>query len=349
MSARTNRPLTLKVMAGRLGVSTATVSNAFNRPDQLSRELREHIPTECRKAGYRGPNAAARSLRTGRTGIIGVTMSNYLSYSFSDPVAHQFLQGLADVFESREYSLLLMPSREHLSQPHSFESFVDGFVVYGPPQSEKLDQLVALNKSLIAVDFDIDGHASVNIDNYEGAKTIAMHAVRTLKPSTTAILGLRLLDVNRICRVQESEVFDRRKAITTQRLHGFLDGAQTGGIQVPSERIWHVPDNNHTLSLQAATEALTSAPRPELLLCMSDCIALAAIEAARNLRLRIPEDVRITGFDDIPEASTMRPSLTTMHQQSLVKGRIAAKIFLGQMEERHVVLPTQLMVRESCP
>ena len=85
--------LTLKDVAGHLGVSTATISNAFNRPDQLSQKLRERILSECKTLGYPGPNAAARSLRTGRTGIIGVTLSNYLSYSFSDPVANQFLQG----------------------------------------------------------------------------------------------------------------------------------------------------------------------------------------------------------------------------------------------------------------
>ncbi|MEO1204134.1 MAG: LacI family DNA-binding transcriptional regulator, partial [Pseudomonadota bacterium] len=97
--ARAKQRLTLRDMASRLGVSTATISNAFNRPDQLSRQLRERILDECHTAGYLGPNAAARSLRTGRTGIIGVMLSNYLSYSFSDPVAQQFLQGLSEVFE----------------------------------------------------------------------------------------------------------------------------------------------------------------------------------------------------------------------------------------------------------
>ena len=340
--------LTLKRMAERLGVSTATMSNAFNRPDQLSRELREYILAECRKAGYRGPNAAARSLRTGRTGIIGVALSNYLSYSFSDPVAHQFLQGLAEVFESHEYSLLLMPSREHLSQPHGFESFVDGFVVYGPPQREKLDQLVDQNKSIVTVDFVIDGCPSVNVDNYEAARECAEHALRAGAESI-AILGLRLIDVDRVCRIQEGELFEERSTITIQRLKGFLEASRAAGFDLPAERIWQIPDNTHALGHQAAREALTCSPRPEVLLCMSDRIALAAIQAARGLGLRVPEDVRITGFDDIPESSTQHPSLTTVHQQSLVKGRTAAKMFLGNLEDQSLILPTQLMIRESCP
>ena len=340
--------LTLTKMAARLGVSTATVSNAYNRPDQLSRELRQHILHECRKAGYRGPNAAARSLRTGRTGIIGVTMSNYLSYSFSDPVAHQFLQGLAEVFENHEYSLLLMPSRENMSQPLGFESFVDGFVVYGPPHKEKLEQLIDQNKLIITVDFTIDSYPSVNVDNYEGALRVASHALR-VPADPVAILGLRLTPVNRVCRIQEPELFEGRTTITIQRLQGFLGAAQAAGVDIPPERIWQIPDNTHPLGLEAAREALSCSPRPRLLLCMSDRIALAAIEAARSLGLRVPDDVKITGFDDIPESLNRHPSLTTMHQQNLVKGRTAANMFLGNIEEHSVVLETQLMVRESCP
>ena len=340
--------LTLKRMAERLGVSVATMSNAFNRPDQLSRDLREYILAECQKAGYRGPNAAARSLRTGRTGIIGITLSNYLSYSFSDPVAHQFLQGMAEVFESHEYSLLLMPSRENLSQPRGFESFVDGFVIYGPPQREKLEQLIDLSKAMVTVDFTTDGYPSVNIDNYQGARQCAEHALRDDHPPA-AILGLRLIDVDRVCRIQEGELFDAETTITIQRLNGFLDAARAADADIPPERIWQIPDNTHAFGLQAAFEALTSSPRPKVLLCMSDRIALAAIQATRSLGLDVPNDVRITGFDDIPESSIQHPSLTTVHQQSLVKGRTAAKMFLGHVKEQSLVLSTQLMIRESCP
>ncbi len=344
------KALTLKRMAERLGVSVATMSNAFNRPDQLSRELREHILAECQKAGYRGPNAAARSLRTGRTGIVGVTLSNYLSYSFTDPVAHQFLQGMSEVFESQEYSLLLMPSREHLSrsQPRGVEAFVDGFVIYGPPQRAQLEKLIHQNKRMVTVDFVLDGAASINVDNYAAAHKCAEHAFAS-GPRPAAVLGLRLIDVNRVCRIQEGELFEERTTITVQRLKGFLEAAQAASSAVSDEFIWQIPDNTHAFAFEAAREALLSSPRPELLLCMSDRIALAAIQAARSLGLRVPEDLQVTGFDDIPEASTQHPSLTTVHQQSLVKGRMAAKMFLGHLEKQSLVLETQLMIRESCP
>ena len=340
--------LTLKDMATRLGVSTATVSNAFNRPDQLSRDLRERILRECHASGYFGPNAAARSLRTGKTGIIGVFLSNYLAYSFRDPVAQQFLQGLAEVFEESDYSMLVVPSRDHVKQSHGYESFVDGFIVYGPPQQPSLQRLVDMHKSIVTVDFEVDGYPAVNIDDYEGARNCARHAVAAAD-GPVVILGLRLLEANRICRIQENELFDQESIITIQRLRGFLDGAGEAGIEISLQQVFHVPDNTHELGYEAAKQALARTPRPRLLLCMSDRIALAAMQAARHLDLRVPEDLMVTGFDDIPEASTHHPTLTTVHQQSIDKGRIAAEIYQGRRPEKNVLVPTELVVRESCP
>lgn len=348
MSKPANK-LTLKDVAAVLNVSTATVSNAFNRPSQLSRELRERILQRCREIGYPGPNAAARSLRTGKTGIIGVMLSNYLTYSFADPVANEFLQGLAEVFEERQYNLLVMPSRDHVEMSSGYESFVDGFVVYGPPQPEKLEQLVKQHKSIITVDFEIEGYVSVNVDNYVGARKCAEHALKNLNDKDAiAILGLRINDRNRVCRVDDGGLFDE-STITIQRLRGFQDAARAMKKTIRSTMIWHVPDNTHKLGYQAAREALTQKKRPEVLLCMSDRVALAALQAARHLGLRVPEDVKITGFDDIPESRTQHPTLTTVHQQIKDKGNIAAEIFLGMREEKSLILPTELMIRESCP
>ena len=346
---KSQKILRLKDVAAILEVSTATVSNAFNRPSQLSRNLREHILARCHEIGYPGPNAAARSLRTGKTGIIGVMLSNYLSYSFSDAVANEFLQGLAEVFEERQYNLLVMPSRDHVEMASGYEAFVDGFIVYGPPQPQKLSQLVNQHKSIITVDFAIDGYVSVNVDNFKAAKVCAEHALQELESDdVVAILGLRINDRNHVCKVDDGGLFDEA-TITIQRLRGFQAAAKKAHKTIQHKLIWHVPDNAHKLAYQAANEALTMPKRPRVLLCMSDRIAHGALQAARHLGLRVPEDVKITGFDGIPESQTQHPTLTTVHQQSKDKGKIAAEIFLGMREEKSLVLPTELVVRESCP
>ena len=97
----------------------------------------------------------------------------------------------------------------------------------------------------------------------------------------------------------------------------------------------------------AAREALTKTPRPDVLLCMSDVIALGAIRVAKSLGLRVPQDVAITGFDGIPEASRVDPPLTTVCQQSTKKGRLAATMLLEGETSKQVVVETKVEIRES--
>ncbi len=104
---------TLKEVAKQLGVSTATVSNAFNRPDQLSSSLRERILAQCNKLGYTGPSVTARSLRTGKTGVIGVLLADNLTYSFTDPVSTLFLSGISETLDSMHVNMLLLPPAPH--------------------------------------------------------------------------------------------------------------------------------------------------------------------------------------------------------------------------------------------
>lgn len=346
------KKLTLKDVAERLKVSTATISNAFNRPDQLSTKLRESILDACEQMGYFGPNAAARSLRTGRTGIVGIVLSDDLSYSLTDPVANQFLKGMADVFQDNDYNMLLLSAsepEEQDAQSRMQSSMVDGFVVYGhKPQKCNNAPWLMPNKNIITVDSFIPGTTSVNIENHKGAYQIACHALAH-KPKSIAILGLCLLDTNRVCRIRDDELFDGSASISIQRLHGYFEALEEHNRTVPSERIWNIPENTHKMAYQAAREALTMVDRPDLLLCMSDRIAIAAVQAALHMGLRVPEDLLVVGFDGIAESENLHPSITTIHQQTIEKGRVAAEIFLGLREAKDVVLETELMVRESCP
>src|SRR4029453_15212823 len=101
--------MTVKTLAAVLGVSPATVSNAYNRPDQLSPQLRQRILATAEDLGYPGPDAAGRTLRIGRADAVGVLLSEQLSYAFSDPFAIEFLTGLSEVVEEHGISIVLMP------------------------------------------------------------------------------------------------------------------------------------------------------------------------------------------------------------------------------------------------
>ncbi len=347
MSTESKKKKTLKDMAAGLGVSTATVSNAFSRPDQLSYKLRSKILEYCAQQGYSGPNAAARSLRTGKTGIVGIMLSNYLTYSFTDAVANRFLQGVSEVFEKSDSSLLIIPSRSDSLNLHGYESFVDGYIVYGPPHAEALLRLKAQNKFVLLADFSDPDFVSVNIDNFEAAKSCAAHALKH-EPETVGIIGLRILNLDRVSNIENHALKDE-SVLTIKRLRGFEAAIEEAGKVIEQRRIFHIPDNTHEFAYQAATNLLTRHPRPKLILCMSDRIAIATNQAARHLGIRVPEDLLITGFDDIPEAAAQHPSITTIHQPSLEKGRLIAEMFQGKRPVMDISLTTQLVVRESCP
>lgn len=342
--------LTLKDLARELGVSTATVSNAFSRPDQLSADLRERILSEAERLGYQGPNATARSLRRGQTGIIGLILADRLQYNFEDPVATRFLHGVSEVFDQQSINMLLLPSRAEFYIGQSFDSLADGYIIYGPPRDSRvLEKVTARHKPAITVDFNLDGLRSLNIDNFKGAKLAAEHGLKQVD-GQIAVIGLRLVrDATQIGRITGAELTTADESVSRRRLDGYRTALQEANRPLDTEWIWNAPESRYELGYQAAREALMCNPRPQLLLCMSDRLALGAIAAAQDMGLVIPDDLKVIGFDDIPTAAYQRPALTTVHQPQHEKGKQAARMILGlNNNSRDVVLDAQLIVRDSC-
>ena len=338
--------LTLKEVAKQLGVSTATVSNAFNRPDQLSSSLRERILKESAQLGYHGPNLAARSLRKGESGVVGVMLADSLSYSLSDPMANKLLQGVAEVLVENKKQLLLLSSDVESTEQSSAQSLPDGFIFYGAPKGNSFERILASGKPVIAVDFEQKQVGSVNIDNYQAAYDAMQDVLSPSANALVAVLGMRIIPSDRVCRLVETDLEGDSKEISRLRLKGYLESARQLNVTIPAEQIWHIPVNTPQMAEKAAREALNSVPRPDVIFCMSDVIALATVRVARELTLHVPDDLQIVGFDDIPEAQRSQPGITTVCQQSLEKGRLAARMLLENSQD-NVVLETRLIRRQS--
>lgn len=348
--------ITLKDLARRLSVSTATVSNAFSRPDQLSADLRARILAEASRLGYHGPNATARSLRRGKSGIIGLILADRLQYNFEDPVATRFLHGLSEVFDARGVNLLMLPGRAEFYRNQNISSLADGYIVYGPPRdSSILDRIMGSQKGAVTVDFDIPGVRSVNIDNEAAAYTSARHGLQRTRPPL-AIIGLRLVpDGSRVEQLVSQKLVPYQTSVSRRRLKGYLRACREQGLGPRDYTLWNAPDSRYELGYQAARDALRQTPRPRLLLCMSDRLALGAIAAAEDMGLTIPDDLGVIGFDDIPTAAFQRPALTTVHQPQHEKGRQAAALALAAPPAEHqktrtlaTTLATRLVIRDSC-
>jgi DNA-binding LacI/PurR family transcriptional regulator len=336
---------TLKSVAKELGVSNATVSNAFNRPDQLSKKRRDDILESCEKMGYTGPNKAAQSLRKGQFNIVALVLPDSVEYMITDPVASNFVKGVSSVLEKSKVNLLLFSGTSE--NINAVSDFVDGFICYGSPRNSKLiEQLRVTAKKVVTADFDIDRKASVGIDNEQAAYEIAKLAINS-KDDAIAILGLRLLESNVTCRVYDIPNLDFQCSIAHQRLSGYNRAIEELEINLRADRVWNIPESTHHSALIAAKEALTSTPRPNVLLCMSDLIALAAIKEINSMGLKVPEDIKVVGFDGIDEAFRSTPPLSTVHQNSEQKGIKAAELFINRATDS-VLIPFHIENGGSC-
>lgn len=335
--------LTLKSVAKTLGVSTATISNAFNRPDQLSVALREKILSACAELGYFGPNKAAQSLRTGSSGIVAVILSDSLEYMVSDPVASQFLQGVTRELERHKLHLLLFSGSS--GNLDAISDFVDGFICYGAPRNLALiNQLAQSPKRVLTVDFDLPGRPSVNIDNEQAAYQSAKAIIN--KDDTVAVLGLRLIDASDTRPVLDAPLWDNQSSIAHRRLDGYLRAMAECDLVLRSDYLWHIPESNQQYAQYAARAVLALNPRPTVLLCMSDLIALSAMREALQLGIAIPDQLKVVGFDGIDETLRYHPTLTSIWQFSDVKGEAAVRAFLSA-DNSPQLLPYQLKLGES--
>src|SRR5918997_5752499 len=178
-SRDTRRPATLASLAAELGVSRTTVSNAYNRPDQLSAPLRARVLEAARRLGYPGPDPVARSLRTRKAGPVGLLLTEALSYAFRDPAATGFLEGLALACEQANQGLLLVPvSPDHVDVTAVHQAGVDGFVVYSVREDDP-HFVAVLERPVPTVVCDqpagVEGGDRVGGDDRAGMLALARH------------------------------------------------------------------------------------------------------------------------------------------------------------------------------
>ena len=339
--------MTLKAVATHLGVSTATVSNAFNRPDQLSSQLREEILTAARALGYDGPSRQGRTLRTGRTGIIGVMLSDGLGYSLGDRVAGDFLGGIAEVLDARGYHLLLLTDSSRTErQAASLNGVADGYLIYGSsPEEETMALLRHQQQPLVTVDIRLPGLSSVLIDHRSAALTIARHALAggARRP---AIVALRMtLDASE-GRLERPSRWSQPNAVATERLAGFDQALEEAGHDPGQVPLWNVAGNTFEAAAPVI-ETLLAEDRPDLLLCMSDRLALTALSLAEQRGISVPDELKLTGFDGIAEGQHRRPMLTTVYQDSYAKGVTAARLVTGERHEHDICQPVWLIYGDT--
>jgi len=332
MAARpstTRKPrLTLKDVAEVLGVSRTAVSNAFNRPGELSDALRADILDKARELGYFGPDPAARALRSGQVRQVAVVFGHALGPVFEDPLSIEFLRGVAGELDARGMSMQLVPDMGRTtSLAYAFQTTADALIVHGEVDAALAPEVRAFSKPLVLVDAEVADVPSVRMDERGGAAA-AMERTLSRRPDRVLVL---------------SPTHGSSSSVTTHRSRGYISAARHLGFDLgcmdwleiaeprPGEQPGRIEDYLQQLPARTKLAVLGT----------TDTMALAALQVLEGHQQ--VDVVSVVGFDDIPAAAAA--GLTTMRQHSAQKGRLAVRQVLDGEESDP--LPFELVVRRT--
>jgi DNA-binding LacI/PurR family transcriptional regulator len=348
---REHERVTLATIAAELGVSRMTVSNAYNRPEKLSSDLRERVLGTAKRLGYPGPDPLAATLSRGRIGAVGLVFDDPLPYAFTDPAAVLFFEGVAAVCEQERVGLALVPSRFGVAHETDLTrtALVDGFIAYCDVADDgRLDVIEERGLPLVIADGPPRPRTpSVGIDDRGAARAAAEHLLE-LGHGRISIVALPLSPDGYEGPSDAERQAAARYHCNRERLAGIRDALEAAGIDWRTVPIEERAPHGRDAGRRAAAALLDRPERPTALLAMSDELAIGALQAAEARGIALPRELSIIGFDDTPLAAETRPPLTTIAQPHREKGETAARMLLhADAQPGHVVLPTSLVARES--
>jgi DNA-binding LacI/PurR family transcriptional regulator len=341
---------TLETVAQAAGVSAMTVSNAYNRPDQLSEETRARVLAVAKELGYAGPDPAGRSLRTRRADTIGVLLTEQLPYAFTDPGLVSFLHGLASGLADAGQALLLVPTEVNAEHAHVRNALVDGFV---------LTSLVAAHPAVADVlgrrvpvvswgQPKIPGVPRICVDNARASAKAARHLLDLGHTTFGVVTFGGGADAVATADGPPAPVPGSQLAMRA-RVSGFVRALHAAGID-PAAVSVVVGERNSRASGREAAAHLLADRRPTAVFGVTDVLALGVLDAAASAGIHVPRQLSVVGFDDVAAAAASVPPLTTVAQSLFDQGRLAATVVLDQVAGRPVRIPpirTQVVVRGS--
>lgn len=326
---------TLEDVAREAGVSTATVSRCLNTPERVIEATRERVMSAVDKLGYY-PNFGARALVAKRTNTYGTVIP-----TMENAVFARGIQAFQEALHDNGKTLFISSSSYQQDiEEEQIRTLVargaDGLLLIGHHRSKGIYEFLSERDvpALIAWVYEADRpELSIGFDNRLAMKRLAENVLEK---------GHR--DIAIISAQQASN--DRAR----NRVLGIVDAMQEWGIS--AERLQIVETTYGVDTGEAAFHSLmTGSNRPTAVMCGNDVLAVGALRGARHLGLRVPDDISVTGFDDIELASIADPELTTVHVPHRKMGSLAAQMLIDMVEgnppEKSVELQTRICLRKS--
>ncbi len=339
MNTSSPTKLTLEDIARLSGVSRSTVSRVINNHPNVSQKVRQRVLETIQRTGYY-PNEAARSLASQRSWMLGLVLPRSVSSFFTDPFFPRLTQGVAQACNQYNYTLGLFligskEDEEKIFPRVSRKGLLDGILIQaGQIGDQLIDRLVNSNIPVIMIGrpFHSENATFIDIDNIKAAYNAVSHLIRLGYPRIGTIAGLP------------------GSTVSIDRKEGYLKALRERGRTIDESLI---VDSDFTeaggyLAMQQLLPA-----QPDAVFVASDYMALGAMRAVREAGLVIPDEIAFVGFDDLPYAEQSTPQLSTMRQPIDQLGYQAVEILIEQIESRiespyHVIMDTELIIRESC-
>jgi LacI family repressor for deo operon, udp, cdd, tsx, nupC, and nupG len=324
----------IREVARLAGVSVATVSRTLKSPERVLPETRDKVNAAVEQAGYR-PNLMAVQFRSRRTGNLVILVPAIANTFFA-----RVISGAQQAAQAAGYRLLLCDTQGREDVEREFAALVHAHQADGVIQLRAYDPFESPSPNgesppMVNACEVIQGgrHPTISLDNRAAAKAMTEHLIG---------LGHR-----RIGLVKGP----KSSPLTRDRVAGYHDALSQAGIACDPALVCH-GDFTLTAGFEGAGALLQLAERPTALFCENDEMAIGALKRIKQQGLRVPEDISLVGFDDIPFAAYCDPPLTTIAQPAEVFGQKAVEMLIALIEkkpilQRHVVLPFELTLRDS--
>jgi DNA-binding LacI/PurR family transcriptional regulator len=326
---------TIYDVAERSGISISTVSRVLNNPEKVNPETRATVLDAIDRLGF-VPKAEARARALSKTNRIGV-----ITPFFTAPSFVQRLRGVASALVASNYELVIytVDSSDRLQGYLSsipFTGNLDGLIVMSLPiQKKDAKRLIEHGLETVLVEHSHPELNCIEIDDVRGGHMAAEH-----------LLGK---GHQRIAFVGDEEPHDFELHPAGLRLEGFRAAMKNAGIKIPAEYV-QLFDNTQEQAMQAARRLLSLPKPPTAIFAAADVQALSVLKVAREMNVKVPEQLAVIGFDDIDSAEFM--DLTTIRQHLDESGKLAVEILFARIAEparppQHVKLPLKLIERQT--
>jgi DNA-binding LacI/PurR family transcriptional regulator len=326
MEERASRP-TLAAVARRAGVAASTASLVFSGTGPVAEATRERVLTAARELDYGGPDPTARSLRRGRSGVIGVVTEDRLAETFRDPVNVALLDGIGEELSDARLSLLVIPMAG-VGGPDPGDAAIDAAILIGC-STNVAGSVASLRRRgvpFVGVETEpLEGVTAIDIDNREASAAAARHLAQ-LEHRRVAVVTLPLEPDRRRTPLDPAREAAATGFVARERLAGVRSVfPDAGGVSAASSAV------DEGMIAGRSLLGGPAASRPTAVLAQSDLLAVGVVLAAEELGLRVPEDVSVVGFDGIAVDGLLSRGLTTLVQPVEEKGRAAGRAVLAAL------------------